>query len=179
MKLKTFLFAFVLLIQNVALAMPGNSLKAVYDDYLYSLTVEWDQVDQERLAEIQDKFEAELAALEKQGGLSKDAIKDLVEGEVHEGKIPEEILNDLSTSSGAIDLEKLQVVMKNHEAGLYNRGANWNGAAFLAYTAYAFLPALLIIGIITSSGRKDMCTLPGTGYGYGEPFQCNPNPTLN
>lgn len=173
MKIKTLLFAFVLTIQNVALAMPSNNLKAIYDDYLYSLTVEWDQVDQAKLSEIQERFKSELSALNAQGGITQDAVRSLVEGEVLHGKVPEEILKDLSTPSGGIDLEKLQMVMKNHEAGLYHRGANWNGAAFFQYTAIAFLPALLIIGIITSSGRKDMCTLPGTGYGYGEPFPCN------
>ena len=173
MKLKTLLFAFVLLVQNVALALPSNSLRDVYDDYLYSLTVEWDQADEEQLTQIQEKLEAELTELQEQGKLSKEAVKELVQGEVVEGRVPEEILNDLMTSSGAIDLEKLQVVMKNHEAGLYNRGANWNGQAFFKITAWAFFPALLIIGIITSSGRKDMCTLPSTGYGYGEPYPCN------
>lgn len=176
-KFKTIFFAFLLTIQNMAFAMPGQNLRSVYDSYIYALTVEWDQVDQEELALIRKNFEEELLKLNDQGLLTKEAVKSLVVDEAHDGRISEEVLNSIMTPAGSVELEKLQSLMQDHEAILHDRGANWSGAAFLAYTAYAFLPALLIIGIITNSGRKDLCSLP-TNYPHHEPYPCNPNPEI-
>lgn len=165
--LLTLVFAF----QNVALAMPAQSLKSVYQDYLYATTVEWDQVDGAHIAEINSKFAQEIADLQESGLLTEASLHELFEAELKAGRLSHEILQQVLTPAGTIDIAALREAF----VGMQTRGANWNGTGKTMFkiVAWGFLPALIIIAVITTSGRKDLCTETGAGYGLHEPFACN------
>ncbi len=166
--LLTLVFAF----QNVALAVPGQSLKSVYQDYLFATTVEWDQADKDQIAQINAQFAQEIADLQEQGLLTEAALEDLFESEIEAGRLPREILKEILSPSGHLDIGALKIAFST----LQDRGANWNGTGktLLKIVAWGFLPALIIIAIITTSGRKEMCTEGASvGYGHYEPYACN------
>lgn len=164
----TLVFAF----QSVTFAGSTHSLKAAYDEYLYSTTVEWNQVDADEIAAINARFAAEVADLQEQGLLTEAALHDLFISEITAGRLPEGILKEVLSPTGALDLGALKTAF----ASLRTQGANWNGTGKTMFkiVAWGFLPALIIIAIITTSGRKELCTdTAGQGYGLHEPFECN------
>lgn len=164
----TLVFAF----QSMAMAMPTQSLKAIYQDYLYATTVEWDQMDGAHIAQINARFGEEVHQLQEQGLLTEAALQELFQSEIEAGRLPKEILQQVLTSSGAIDL----VALKQAFSSMHTQGANWNGTGKTLFkiVAWGFIPALIIIAVITTSGRKEMCTAgAGQGYGHYEPYACN------
>lgn len=176
MKKLIFILAMIFAFQSMAIAAPAGNLKAVYEDYVYATTVEWDQVDAEMIAAINAQFAADLADLQEAGLLSPTHVKAFFEAEVSSGRVPKEILHGVLNPAGELDLSSLSTLLKDHQHALQDRGASWEGEGkkFFKIVAWGFLPALIIIGVITTSGRKEMCTEgAGRGYGFHEPFPCN------
>ncbi len=167
----TLVFAF----QSIAFAAPVSGLKAVYDEYLFATTVEWDQKDASQIAAINSRFAEELADLEEAGLLSEAHVKEFFHAEISAGRVPQEVLMEILTPAGELNVASLSQVLKTQQHNFHNQGANWNGAGKTAFkiVAWGFLPALIIIALITTSGRKDMCTNSGAGYDFHEPFACN------
>lgn len=174
--MKKFIFAMTLVfaIQSTVWAAPVSGLKAIYNDYVYATTVEWDQVNQEQISAINSAFAEDLSALMENGQLTEASLKEFFHSEVSAGRVPEEVMHQILTPAGEINIERLSEVLKTQQENLHMSGANWNGAASLfKVVAWSFIPALIIISIITSSGRKDLCTQSSAGYGFHEPYPCN------
>lgn len=172
MKKMIFALVFVLTIQSMAFAMPSQSLKAVYQDYLYSTTVEWDQVDGEEISRIHAQFAEEIAALHEQGHLSEAALSELFETEIETGRLPREIIQEILGPSGSLNVKALRASLEK----IQTQGANWTGTGKTIFkiVAWGFLPALIIIAVITQGGRKEMCAEGAdTGYGLYDPYPCN------
>lgn len=168
----TLIFAF----QSMAFAAPVSGLKSVYENYLYATTVEWDQMNAAEIATINARFAEELADLQEQGLLSESHVKEFFQSEVSAGRVPQEVLMEILTPAGELNVAALSQVLKNQQHNFHARGANWNGAGKTIFkiVAWGFLPALIIIAVITQGGRKEMCTEgAGNGYGFHEPFACN------
>lgn len=175
--MKNFIFAMSLIIafQSVAFAAPASGLKAAYEEYLYATTVEWDQMDSAEIAAINSRFADELEGLAEAGLLTDAHVKEFFQVEVSSGRVPQEVLQEIVTPAGELNVATLADVLKSQQHNLVDRGANWNGAGkqIFKIVAWGFLPALIIIAVITTSGRKDLCTNSGAGYGFNEPFACN------
>jgi hypothetical protein len=175
--MKKFIFAvsMILAFQSMTFAAPAG-LKAAYEEYLYATTVEWDQVDADQIASINARFADELADLQEEGLLTKAHLKEFFAAEVSSGRVPQEVLKEVLSPAGELTVSTLSQVLNTYQYALQDRGAGWNGTGKKIFTvvAWGFLPALIIIGVITHSGRKEMCTeTAGRGYGFHEPFACN------
>jgi hypothetical protein len=152
--------SFLLLVQNMAQATPTNALKQVYDDYVYALTVEWDQVNEAELQAIHAEFDGKLTLLREAGILNEASVKELLKGELP------------AALTAGQELSEVKQILEQYIL-TQNRGASWDGTrGLLMVVGWGFLPALIIIYAITTSGRKEMCSLP-TNYPYGVPFECN------
>lgn len=174
--MKKFIFAMTLVfaVQSTVWAAPVSGLKAIYNEYVYATTVEWDQVNPEKISEINSAFAEDLSLLAEQGLLTEASLKEFFEAEVSAGRVPQEVMLQILTPAGEINIEGLSEVLKTQQENLHLSGANWNGAAgIFKVVAWSFIPALIIIAIITTSGRKDLCTKSSAGYGFHEPFPCN------
>lgn len=174
MKKIIFVMSFVLALQSTVSAASVSSLRSVYNEYVYATTVEWDQVNPEQISSINSAFAEDLKALAEQGLLTEASLKEFFQAEVSAGRVPQEVLQEIMTPAGDINVAALSDVLKAQQENLHMGGANWNGAAgIFKVVAWSFIPALIIIAIITTSGRKDLCTKSSAGYGFHEPFPCN------
>lgn len=175
MKKLFFALALVFTFQSIAMAMPEQSLKSVYQDFLYARTVEWNQIDADHLAAINARFADDISALKEKGLLTESAVKELFEAEMSAGRVPQEIYQEILTADGQINFSSLASVLDRNQDRFFHQGASWEGEGkmFFKIAAWGFLPALIIIAIITTSGRKEMCTNNGAGYDLYEPYPCN------
>lgn len=175
MKKIIFAMTLVFTIQSIAFAAPVSGLKAAYEDYVYATTVEWDQIDSEQITAINSRFAETLADLQEQGQLTEAHVKEFFAAEVSAGRVPQEVLLEVLTPAGELNVGALSGVLKSQQQNLHQRGANWNGTGKTIFkiVAWGFVPALIIIAVITTSGRKDLCTETGAGYDFHEPFACN------
>lgn len=108
-----------------------NDLEQQLDSYKYSLTVEWDQKDQQFYTERTEAFFSSLSILYKQG-LSNAHVEELlakksISPEALE--IMESKLNALGASASPSDL----VSVLNSDSEMYAQGASWNGTAIAFY----------------------------------------------
>lgn len=175
--MKKFIFAlsFIVAFQSIAVAAPVSGLKTAYEEYLYATTVEWDQIDSAEISAINSRFADSLSDLEEQGLLTDAHVKEFFHAEVEAGRVPQEVLLQILTPTGELNTAALADVLRTQQKNLQDRGASWNGTGRKIFNivAWGFLPALIIVYLVTTSGRKDLCTNTGNGYGLNEPFPCN------
>lgn len=170
-----FAMSFLIAFQSIAFAAPASGLKSAYEEYLYATTVEWDQIDSAEIAAINSRFADSLASLQEQGLLTDAHVKEFFHDEVSAGRVPQEVLFQILTPAGELNSAALVDVLREQQKNLQDRGASWdgNGRKIFNVVAWGFLPALLVVYLITTSGRKELCTNSGNGYGLNEPFPCN------
>ena len=143
-------------------AASQNSLKSVFDELNYSLSVEWDQKDKDFYTAQMKKFSAELRELQAKG-LTNAQLIEFVKSEVKN----EKVARDLETAFTMISITK----MSSEEASnymvetmkkSYSAGASWNGEVFL----YLGIGVLLVAAAIAVGGSS-------SGGSYGGGYYCS------
>jgi hypothetical protein len=146
-------------------ATSQNGLKAAFDELNYSLTVEWDQKDQDFYTAQMKKFTAQIRDFQAQG-LTNAQLINFAKAEVKDAKVA----RDLETAFNMIALNK----MSSEEASKYmvetmkksySAGASWNGDAF-GYIVVGVLVVAIAVAVATGnatfssgySGGRYYCT---------------------
>lgn len=127
----------MMLFQSVASAAGTSPLKALVDEYRYSMTVEWDQKDEAALKAIQSKFHQDLKAM----NVTSSDLKELLsKSEAQDAELLS-ILNIQDELTMAGELQKLVDVRSET---MYDRGTSWSPAGVF----FSGLGILLVLEII-------------------------------
>lgn len=151
-------------------ASTQNGLKAAFDEMNYSLTVEWDQQDNEFYEAQLKKFMGTVRELQK-SGLTNEQMIAFAKSQVKDAKIAK----DLETAFSMIIINR----MTSEEASLYMmesmkrsyaKGASWNGEV-LIYLAVGLLVVALAVGIVAAAGSSGRSS-SGSGSNGGVTYTC-------
>ncbi|HXH75467.1 MAG TPA: hypothetical protein VNJ08_10910 [Bacteriovoracaceae bacterium] len=131
-----------------------TDLKSVIDDFNYSMTVEWDQVDKEFQADQVRLLKDSLKDLKAQG-LTNDEIMNFIVTHMADKKIGQDAsalyeMVKLNTMSSSDALMVIQELMK--ESSL--NGANFSGSTTLKYIGIGALAIVLMFSIAISNGSS-------------------------
>jgi hypothetical protein len=166
---KFFSFVMILSIFTVhANAASQNSLKAAFDELNYSLTVEWDQKDQDFYSKQMSAFSATVHGLQEQG-LTNEQMLAFAKSEIKDAKVAK----DLETTFNMISLNKMsskdaaKYMMESMKKS-YSVGASFNGEVFV-YLAVGVLVVALAVAI--ASGNATVST--GGGYYCTDYYVCD------
>lgn len=122
----------------------SSNLEAVFNDYQYAMTVEWDQKDQNFRAEETEKFYKNLDTLISQG-LSVNELMNFAESKIQDKKVLESVRLEVSKATSQ---EEILSILNQNAGTLYSQGTNWTGRevlvggivaagiAFFAYSVY-------------------------------------------
>ena len=126
-----------------------GGLKTIFDELNYSLTVEWDQKDQEFYQAQVTKFQAELKKLQEQG-LTNEELIDFSLKNVKNQKFAD----DLKGLMGVVKANKLgqaeaRKLVLDTVGKTYTSGASWTGDAGVI-AVVALLLALVIVAAVAS-----------------------------
>lgn len=105
----------------------ASNLEAVFNDYQYSMTVEWDQKDVNFKNAETEKFYKNLDALVAEG-LTPNELMNFVSSKVQDKKALEALR--LQASKATSNEEVLSILSQN-AGSLYNQGASWTGREVL------------------------------------------------
>jgi hypothetical protein len=108
------------------LATPGtvSDLERLFDDYNYSVSVDWDQQDQTFLDNQTNAFFEKFADM-MNSGLSDKEVMSLIEKKIPSNSALHDRMNVLVKN--AKTSEELAKVLKENAKEFYSRGASWNG----------------------------------------------------
>jgi len=132
------------LISFNVMASSVKSLESLLDEYHYTLTVEWDQKDQEFYNSQTDLFVSNLSKLIKDQGLTKEQILSLAESKINNAKAFEALKLKLSLLSPATSSSELAANLREASKDFYSNGASWSGDTVI--TSVLIGLALLAIG---------------------------------
>ena len=137
------IFLCLCLSMNV-LASSGTiqELERSFDNYQYTLTVEWDQKDVKFQEAATKKFFEQLSELQ-QKGLEKEQILALAEKKMANKEAFEAMKLKLGLLSNVKSSSELAQVLKDSSKDFYQQGASWNGSAILEVGIYVFLAAAI------------------------------------
>lgn len=96
------------------------------DNLQYSMTVEWDQKDQDFYNQVSDKFFGEMEQMMANQQLTSEQIISVLEKKVANKKALEAIKLKLALM-GKVSEKDLAQVLKDSSKELYTSGASWNG----------------------------------------------------
>lgn len=160
--MKTFILLLVplLMFQSMAFADTATGLKALIDDYRYSLTVEWDQKDEAALQVIQANFQRDLKAqqvtlADLKAVLSETAVQD------------QEILSILNIKDQAVMAGELQKLIDTRGEQMYSRGTSWSPMGVF----WTGAGILLVIEIIVLAMKDSSCP-NSVNYPEGVHYDC-------
>jgi hypothetical protein len=123
-----------------------QTLKALIDDYTYSLSVEWDQKDQAFAESQNEKFRLEMRSL-IEAGLSKKEILEAFKSVDPQRLESELMLVDLSNPVAVANF----ISMK--KASAYSSGASWSGKIPTAVYVASIMAAVITLAIILTVNK--------------------------
>lgn len=157
------LFVFMTVQAN---AGTNNSLKAIFDDLNYSLTVEWDQKDKGFHDAQVEKFNKRIADA-RANGASVEEIAQYAVSQVKDAKIAKELQTTLSLLKiGALSQAEAQKMLMETVKRSQISGASWNGSAGPVLIAIAIIAGMVLLfyalsckGEVVGTGEyHEVCT---------------------
>jgi hypothetical protein len=133
------------LLPQLVFAGQGQNLKSVMDNYVFAMTVEWDQKDKEFARSQEEIFIGELRELMK-----KDLTVD-------------ELLATLSAVNPSLNPQVVSEFVKRKSSQGYAEGASWNGDGFPIIWGIAAAGVITAIVLVLVSVSRDEGSSGGTG----------------
>ncbi len=158
MKIFCFVLSLTLVVSPVsASSTTVEGLKALYDDYHYSITVEWDQKDKTFFKQAENTFKDGIEKL-REKGLTNDELIAFAGSQFSDKKMKDDFEN-LSRKIKTENLSKAEAnkLVSDIVKDGYKRGASWNGMT-VVYT-FAGIAAAAILATIVYFAFA--CTKPG------------------
>lgn len=124
---------------QVSLAASQEGLKKAFDQYNYTLSVEWDHHNPEIAYQAASDFMGKVKAM----GLSNDAVVDYVASRIKDARVSAEMKDLYSKiTNHEVSQDELQEILDQSEAKAYASGASWagdnNAGTFLFFLLFAF-----------------------------------------
>lgn len=123
--------------------LAASNLEEVYNDYQYSMTVEWDQKDQDFRNAKTEEFYKNMDAL-MASGLTTSEMMNFVEKKVSNKKAFEEMK---AQAAQANSTQELAQIFNQNMNSMYAQGASWNGSNFLPTAVIVVISALFVYSI--------------------------------
>ncbi len=146
-------FMLIAMLSVQADTVSGNSLAQIFNEINYTLTVEWDQQDQEFYRTQVDQFQAKVLELQKEQGISNQQLIDYAVNSVKDAKLA----SDLKGLFGVIEANKLNYdearkLVVDTIGKSYSQGASWTSDAALVGFGVLLL-AIVIVAAIAAPAR--------------------------
>lgn len=141
----------------------ASNLEEVFNDYQYSMTVEWDQKDQDFKNTQTELFYKKIDSLVASGLTSKE-LMNFVESKVANKAALSAVLAE---ASAAQSTQEMMTIVNNHSENLYAKGANWNGETVKNVAIISVVSALFLYSIYFTI--KYTCI----EYVDGQKFKCD------
>lgn len=167
MKLVAMLLSLCISLNVLASSVPSQELEQAFDNYHYSLTVEWDQSDVSFKEAQTNIFFANLDTLVSQG-LTNEEISNFVAIKISDKKILSHIQSQMSVlankASSSTELAKL---LSHSSTEFYQQGASWEYSRAQVTTIVVAISALFVFGVFfnikygchqTIDGVESYCT---------------------
>ena len=151
MRLISYFIAF-LLIPQMTFASTSD-LKAIIDEYTYSMTVEWDQKDKEFAQQKLSELQASLQELDLEK-FSTDDLKQVFP------MIRVDVLKDKFDFLKGMKSSELESFLIQNQSNLYQQGSSWNSELTFPIVFVGFFVTLVAINIYRDN-TKENCALSG------------------
>lgn len=146
-KLSLFILCFMISLNSFAAASGNQELIQVFDEYHYSVTVEWDQKDEKKLAELTDGLYKNLDKLTLGKGMNPKNIEALIISRVQNSAAVEAAklkLRLLGSNPSSAELVKF---LKEEGKNMYAQGSSWNGDATIIAGLAVFWIAIIAYNV--------------------------------
>jgi hypothetical protein len=180
MRIISLLVAFCFSLNVMASTGTVQELERVLDDYHYSLSVEWDQRDQQFYDSKTKDFFGKLEKLITTEGLSKDQMMNLVEKKVNNKNVVEALKLKMSLLAKGASAEDLARMIQDSTKEMYATGASWNGEVVRTVAIVLLVAAIIGYSVWWDSNHEcvayenqyvcntyNNCTYTG---GYYDPY---------
>lgn len=137
------------------LAAPIQNLEESFDNFNYSMTVEWDQKDAQFQEQKTKEFQAQVLELMIQGGLSQGDMITFVEKKLANINVSEAIKLKLALTP-QMSPEELSMFLNQHMKDFYASGSSWIGDVDWG-TVGIIAGAVVLIGIAVWFGASYDC----------------------
>lgn len=144
------LIAWLLCLTFTMNVFASSGLNEVVDDYNYTMTVEWDQVDQDFYNTQTEIFVNKIQGLIA-NGLTQKEVENFVAARISDKASLEKLA---LVSKNAKTTQDVVALLKDHSLNLYQRGANWNGEVVLTI-ATSTIAAVYVIWVTYSLIKLD------------------------
>jgi len=141
-------------------AVSNNSLKSVFDELNYSLTVEWDQEDKDFYKDSTKKFQAAVKKLQTAGMTNVELIE-FAKSQIKDKKVAFEFETALSlVSLNMLSKKEARELIISTLSKSYNQGASWSGDAAIIY-------AVVILAVVVAAVVAGSSVVVVDDGGYG------------
>jgi hypothetical protein len=166
---------------NLFAASPVAEFENALDNYEYSMTTEWDQVDPVFSEETTKAFFEAMNELTEKGLTQEDMMNVLSKKALGKREIEAIKLKLQTSASEAGSPQELAKVIAAHSRNLYRSGASWDGSVIIMGGVGVVVVALIGYSIWYSATHTCVAYAQGqqcgwTSYYYGGPqyYQCWP-----
>ncbi len=160
MKILSIVLSLCLTMNVLAASGTVSEFEKSLDNLQYSLTVEWDQKNQDVYEKVSQKFFDEMEHMMANQQLTQEQIISVLEKKVANKKALEAIKLKLSLM-GKVNESQLAEVLKESSKEMYTQGASWNGDVV---TPIIIGVAVLAIGYLIWFHATHECNSYNTSY---------------
>lgn len=160
MKILSIILSLCLTMNVLAASGTVSEFEKSLDHLQYSLTVEWDQKNQDVYEKVSQKFFDEMEHMMANQQLTQEQIISVLEKKVANKKALEAIKLKLSLM-GKVNESQLAEVLKESSKEMYTQGASWNGDVV---TPIIIGVAVLAIGYLIWFHATHECNSYNTSY---------------
>lgn len=160
MKILSIVLSLCLTMNVLAASGTVSEFEKSLDNLQYSLTVEWDQKNQDVYEKVSQKFFDEMENMMANQQLTQEQIISVLEKKVANKKALEAIKLKLSLM-GKVNESQLAEVLKESSKEMYTQGASWNGDVV---TPIIIGVAVLAIGYLIWFHATHECNSYNTSY---------------
>lgn len=164
MRIISLLVAFCFSLNVMASTGTVSALERAMDDYHYSLSVEWDQQDQNFYDVKTKEFFSKLETLIKSEGLTKEQIMSLVGKKANGQEVVNALQLKLSLLEHGSSAEDLASMVQDASKDFYAQGASWNGR--VVFPVVIGLLVAAVIGYTIWFDANHEC------IAYGQQYRC-------
>ena len=154
-KLALVILCFMMTLNSFAASMGKADLFQVFDEYQYSVTVDWDQKDEKKLESLTNDFYDNLGKVIAESGMNQNEVERLLSSRIKDTKALEAAKLKLSLLGPNPSKNDLIRFLKDEGKQMYSQGSSWNGQSALGIG----LPVLIVAFLIYAAlfGKTSKC----------------------
>ncbi len=147
-----------------------TDLGNLIDEHQFFLTVEWDQKDQNILANKEKVFAEKFAQIARRENVTQEDILKLMEQRTLSPELVKRLRMRLSLLPLNPGPDAIKKFVEDARSDLYAKGASWNGDATTVGIALALVIITVGAAYLAINGKKDVdCHYDANSYGCKSP----------